>query len=46
MHLVNEAHRRGMRVIVDPALSRTSDQHPWFQDGTTGPDAERRDWYI
>jgi alpha-amylase len=44
--LIDEAHRRGIRVIVDMVLNHTSDQHPWFQDSASSPDAQRRDWYI
>jgi alpha-amylase len=44
--LMAEAHRRGVRVIVDLVLNHTSDQHPWFVESASGPDAERRDWYI
>ena len=44
--LVDEAHRRGMRIIVDLVLNHTSSEHPWFLDSAAGPDSERRDWYV
>jgi glycosidase len=45
-HLLEEAHRRGIRVIVDMVLNHTSNQHPWFQAALTGADSEYRDYYI
>ncbi len=29
--VLDGAHRRGMRVIMDLVVNHTSDQHPWFQ---------------
>ncbi len=45
-HLVDDAHQRGMYVIVDLALNHTSEKHPWFLDSITGSDAEHRNWYV
>lgn len=44
--LITEAHRRGIRVIIDLPLNHTSTQHPWFIDSASGPDSAKRDWYI
>lgn len=30
--LLNEAHARGMRLLLDLVLNHTSDQHPWFRE--------------
>jgi alpha-amylase len=43
--LVEEAHSRGIRVIIDLVLNHTSDQHPWFIDAKTRG-SEYRDWYV
>lgn len=44
--LVVEAHRRGMRVLMDYVANHTSDQHPWFVESRSGRTSHRRDWYI
>lgn len=43
--LLDEAHKRGIRVIVDFVVNHTSNQHPWFQDAQN-PSSPRRDWYV
>jgi maltose alpha-D-glucosyltransferase / alpha-amylase len=43
--LLEESHRRGIRVIADMVMNHTSDQHPWFQE-SRNPDSPKRDWYV
>ena len=43
--LMDEAHARGIRVIVDLVMNHTSTQHPWFIE-SQNPDSDRRDWYL
>ncbi len=45
-HLLNQAHKRGIRVIIDLVLNHTSDTHPWFQDSRRHPEGPYRDFYV
>ena len=45
LRLVNEAHKRGIRVIMDLVINHTGIDHPWFQASDAG-DSQYRDWYI
>jgi oligo-1,6-glucosidase/alpha-glucosidase len=44
--LIDEIHRRGMRVVFDMVLNHTSDQHPWFLESRSSRTSPRRDFYI
>ncbi len=44
--LVEGAHQRGIRVVLDLVLNHTSDQHAWFEESRRSKDSPRRDWYI
>ncbi|MDO7907920.1 alpha-glucosidase [Paenibacillus sp. JX-17] len=44
--LLNELHRRGIRLLMDLVLNHTSDEHPWFQNARSSRDSRFRDYYI
>ena len=46
MELVEEAHKRGIRVIADLVMNHTSDPHPWFQASRSDPDGPFGDFYV
>jgi alpha-glucosidase len=44
--MVAEAHRLGLRVILDLIPNHTSDQHPWFVQSRSSRESPMRDWYV
>jgi len=46
VHLLDEAHLRGIRVITDLVLNHTSDAHPWFEESRHDPTGPYGDFYV
>jgi alpha-glucosidase len=44
--LIDRAHRRGLRVLIDYIPNHSSDQHPWFLDSRGSRNSSHRDWYV
>ena len=44
--LLNEVHKRGMKLIIDLVINHTSDEHQWFIESKSSKDNPKRDWYI
>ncbi len=43
--LVEQAHDRGIRIVMDLVVNHTSDEHPWFVESRSSVDSPKRDWY-
>ncbi|MGZ9236114.1 MAG: alpha-amylase family glycosyl hydrolase, partial [Anaerolineales bacterium] len=44
--LLEEAHNRDIRIIVDLVINHTSSQHPWFQEANRELESKYRDYYV
>lgn len=44
--LIKEAHRFGLKIMIDQVLSHSSDQHPWFVESRQNRTNEKADWYV
>lgn len=45
--LLDAAHAKGLKVVLDEVLSHTSDEHAWFLESLTGGrDGPKADWYV
>ncbi|MCP3032523.1 alpha-glucosidase [Halobacillus sp. A1] len=44
--LLEDVHKRGMRLIMDLVINHTSDEHPWFIESKSSKENPYRDFYI
>jgi oligo-1,6-glucosidase len=44
--LLEECHKRDLKVIMDMVINHTSTEHPWFREAVSSPDSPYRDYYI
>jgi alpha-glucosidase len=44
--MLTQAHRLGLKVIIDQVISHTSDRHPWFIESRSSRDNPKADWYV
>lgn len=44
--LTEEAHKRGIKIVMDLVVNHTSREHPWFLDAAGGNGSKYRNWYV
>lgn len=44
--MIDEMHKRGIRLVMDLVVNHTSDEHAWFQESRKSKDNPYRDYYI
>ena len=46
LQLIDQVHKRGMRILFDMVMNHTSIEHAWFQESKSSRDNPKADWYI
>ncbi len=44
--MLEEAHNRGIKIVMDLVVNHTSDEHPWFIESRKSKENPYRDYYI
>lgn len=46
VEFMQQAQKRGMKVLIDLVVNHTSDEHPWFKEACSGKNSRYRNWYV
>jgi oligo-1,6-glucosidase/alpha-glucosidase len=46
LQLIDEVHKRGMKIVFDMVMNHTSDQHAWFLESRSSRNNPKADWYL
>ncbi|MGH7599979.1 MAG: alpha-amylase family glycosyl hydrolase, partial [bacterium] len=44
--LIDSAHARGIKVVIDFVMNHSSEFHPWFVNSASSPNSTYRNWYT
>ncbi|MCT2536985.1 alpha-glucosidase [Aquibacillus koreensis] len=44
--MLKEAHKRGIKIMMDLVVNHTSDEHQWFVESRSSKESPYRDYYI
>ncbi|MFD0915178.1 alpha-amylase family glycosyl hydrolase [Pseudahrensia aquimaris] len=44
--MIAEAHRLGLKVMIDQVISHSSDHHDWFTESRSSRENPKADWYV
>ncbi|WP_462406235.1 glycoside hydrolase family 13 protein [Gracilibacillus sp. Marseille-QA3620] len=44
--MLDEMHKRGIRLVMDLVVNHSSDEHPWFVEARKSKDNPYRDYYV
>ncbi len=46
LELIEEVHKRDMRIVFDMVMNHTSEKHPWFKESRSSRTNPKADWYV
>uniref|UniRef100_UPI0035948A72 alpha-amylase family glycosyl hydrolase n=1 Tax=Aquiflexum sp. TaxID=1872584 RepID=UPI0035948A72 len=46
MTLIDEAHKKDIKIVIDMIINHTSNKHPWFLESQKSRDNPYRDYYV